>query len=167
MADKEMIAATLAAGVLAAAPPVIDPLAAAKEAASLYLRFSINSNAKRTFARPRRRVGATRVLPATRVLQNCAPQCAGKCPTDCERVAAGGGANAGGLGAAPAGPLTPLRGALARGLARRHGTRLVVLIVALPVFLVQRLSRQGESARNGLAATNANLRTSSPTAPLI
>jgi hypothetical protein len=37
MADKEMIAATLAAGVLAAAPPVIDPLAAAKEAASLYL----------------------------------------------------------------------------------------------------------------------------------
>jgi hypothetical protein len=42
-----------------------------------------------------------------------------------------------------------------------------VLIVALPVFLVQRLSRQGESARNGLAATNANLRTSSPTAPLI
>jgi hypothetical protein len=38
---------------------------------------------------------------------------------------------------------------------------------ALPVFLVQRLSRQGESARNGLAATNANLRTSSPTAPLI
>ena len=46
MADKEMIAATLAAGVLAAAPPVLDPLAAAKEAASLYLRFSINSNAK-------------------------------------------------------------------------------------------------------------------------
>jgi hypothetical protein len=37
MADKEMIAATLAAGVLAAAPPVIDPLAAAKEAAILYL----------------------------------------------------------------------------------------------------------------------------------
>jgi hypothetical protein len=37
MADKEMIAATLAAGVLAAAPPVLDPLAAAKEAASLYL----------------------------------------------------------------------------------------------------------------------------------
>jgi hypothetical protein len=36
MADKEMIAATLAAGILAAAPPVIDPLAAAKEAASLY-----------------------------------------------------------------------------------------------------------------------------------
>ena len=36
MADKEMIAATLAAGVLAAAPPVLDPLAAAKEAASLY-----------------------------------------------------------------------------------------------------------------------------------
>ena len=35
MADKEMIAATLAAGVLAAAPPVLDPLAAAKEAASL------------------------------------------------------------------------------------------------------------------------------------
>ena len=36
MADKDMIAATLAAGVLAAAPPVLDPLAAAKEAASLY-----------------------------------------------------------------------------------------------------------------------------------
>lgn len=36
MADKEMIAATLAAGVLAAAPPVLDPLAAATEAASLY-----------------------------------------------------------------------------------------------------------------------------------
>ena len=37
MADKEMIAATLAAGILAAAPPVIDPLESAKEAASLYL----------------------------------------------------------------------------------------------------------------------------------
>ena len=34
--DKDMIAATLAAGVLAAAPPVLDPLAAAQEAASLY-----------------------------------------------------------------------------------------------------------------------------------
>ena len=40
MADKEMIAAaTLAAGVLAAAPPVLDPLAAAKEAASLCSEF--------------------------------------------------------------------------------------------------------------------------------
>ena len=39
MPDKEMIAATLAAGVLAAAPPVLDPLAAAKEAASLYFEL--------------------------------------------------------------------------------------------------------------------------------
>jgi hypothetical protein len=39
MADKEMIAATLAAGVLAAAPPVLDPLAAAKEAPSLYFEL--------------------------------------------------------------------------------------------------------------------------------
>jgi Taurine catabolism dioxygenase TauD, TfdA family len=39
MADKEMIAATLAAGVLAAAPPVLDPMAAAKEAASLYFEL--------------------------------------------------------------------------------------------------------------------------------
>ena len=48
MADKEMIAATLAAGVLAAAPPVLDPLAAAKEAASLYfdVLHQIDSDAK-------------------------------------------------------------------------------------------------------------------------
>ena len=67
MADKEMIAAaTLAAGVLAAAPPVLDPLAAAKEAASLCTESPINSNAKPRLARPSRRVGASRILPASR-----------------------------------------------------------------------------------------------------
>jgi hypothetical protein len=61
MADKEMIAAMLAAGVLAAAPPVLDPLAAAKEAASLY--FEVR-DAKPGLATPSRRFGATRILPA-------------------------------------------------------------------------------------------------------
>ena len=73
MADKEMIAATLAAGVLAAAPPVIDPLAAAKEAASLYLRGSRSTRTPSGGSQGLEgEVGATRVLPASRVLQNCA-----------------------------------------------------------------------------------------------
>jgi hypothetical protein len=74
MADKEMIAATLAAGVLAAAPPVLDPLAAAKRRQAFISRFSVNSNAKPRLARPSRRVGDRRILPATRVLRNCKSQ---------------------------------------------------------------------------------------------